>query len=37
MLYELTPSIEVTGGPWFADSELDKEFINEVLAAITNT
>ncbi|PWW75639.1 RNA polymerase Rpc34 [Tuber magnatum] len=35
MLYELTPSIEVTGGPWFTDSELDKEFVNELLTAIT--
>ncbi|CAO3572523.1 unnamed protein product [Mortierella alpina] len=27
MLMELTPSIEVTGGPWFTDQELDEEFI----------
>ncbi|KAH8153784.1 uncharacterized protein LAJ45_01551 [Morchella importuna] len=35
MLYELTPSIDVTGGPWFTDAELDNEFINELLTAIT--
>ena len=35
MLYELTPSIEVTGGPWFTNSELDKEFVNELLTPIT--
>jgi DNA-directed RNA polymerase III subunit RPC6 len=34
MLYELTPSIEVSGGPWFTDSELDHEFINELLTAM---
>lgn len=33
-LYELTPSIEVSGGPWFTDSELDDEFINELLTAM---
>ena len=35
MLYELTPSIEVSGGPWFTDSELDHEFINELLTAMS--
>jgi DNA-directed RNA polymerase III subunit RPC6 len=34
MLWELTPSIEVSGGPWFTDSELDHEFINELLTAM---
>lgn len=34
MLYHLTPSIEVTGGPWFTDSELDTEFINSLLVVI---
>lgn len=34
MLFELTPSIEVTGGPWFTDAELDADFINELLLAI---
>ncbi|KAI8050904.1 RNA polymerase III subunit Rpc34 [Syncephalis plumigaleata] len=27
MLIELTPSTEVTGGPWFTDQELDVDFI----------
>ncbi|CDK24578.1 unnamed protein product [Kuraishia capsulata CBS 1993] len=31
MLYHLTPSIDVTGGPWFTDSELDTEFIDSLL------
>ncbi|KAL7275086.1 34-kDa subunit of RNA polymerase III (C) [Rhizina undulata] len=35
MLYELTPSIDQTGGPWFTDSELDKDFINALLTAMT--
>lgn len=30
MLYNLQPSLEVTGGPWFTDSELDTEFIDTV-------
>ncbi|KAI5816618.1 RNA polymerase Rpc34 [Pyronema omphalodes] len=34
MLYELTPSIEVSGGPWFTDRELDHEFINELSTAM---
>ncbi|ANZ77970.1 BA75_04619T0 [Komagataella pastoris] len=34
MLYHLTPSIEVTGGPWFTDSELDTEFIDSLLIII---
>ena len=31
MLYNLQPSIDVTGGPWFTDSELDTEFIETLL------
>lgn len=31
MLQELQPSIEITGGPWFTDSELDSEFIHYLL------
>lgn len=31
MLYNLQPSIDVTGGPWFTDSELDTEFIDTLL------
>lgn len=34
MLYNLQPSIEVTGGPWFTDSELDSEFIESLLTVI---
>ncbi|ANB14350.1 Rpc34p [Sugiyamaella lignohabitans] len=31
MLASLQPSVEVTGGPWFTDSELDSEFIENLL------
>lgn len=34
MLYHLTPSIEVTGGPWFTDGELDTEFVESLLTII---
>ena len=34
MLYDLQPSIEVTGGPWFTDTELDAEFIDSLLLAL---
>ncbi|KAK6340143.1 34-kDa subunit of RNA polymerase III (C) [Orbilia blumenaviensis] len=34
MLSDLTPAIEVTGGPWFTDAELDADFINALLVAI---
>lgn len=34
MLYDLTPSIEVSGGPWFTDSELDLEFVTMLSNAI---
>lgn len=34
MLYDLQPSIEVTGGPWFTDAELDAEFIDSLLRAL---
>ncbi|KAF9975987.1 34-kDa subunit of RNA polymerase III (C) [Actinomortierella ambigua] len=30
MLMELTPSIEVTGGPWFTDQELDVDFVEQL-------
>ncbi|KAL7751062.1 34-kDa subunit of RNA polymerase III (C) [Sorochytrium milnesiophthora] len=30
MVYELQPSQEVTGGPWFTDQELDTNFIETV-------
>lgn len=34
MLYNLQPSVEVTGGPWFTDSELDTEFIDSLLTVV---
>ncbi|CCG81250.1 DNA-directed RNA polymerase III subunit RPC6 [Taphrina deformans PYCC 5710] len=34
MLYDLIPSIEVSGGPWFTDSELDVEFVGKLSNAI---
>lgn len=34
MLYNLQPSIDVTGGPWFTDSELDTEFISSLLSIV---
>jgi len=34
MLYNLQPSIEVTGGPWFTEGELDVEFINSLLTIV---
>lgn len=34
MLYHLQPSIDVTGGPWFTDTELDSEFIALLLRLI---
>lgn len=34
MLYHLQPSIEVTGGPWFSDTELDVEFVNLMLNVV---
>ena len=27
MLAHLEPSVELTGGPWYTDNELDTEFI----------
>lgn len=34
MLYHLQPSIDVTGGPWFTDTELDSEFIALLLRLV---
>lgn len=34
MLYALQPSIELTGGPWFTEGELDSDFINTMLALV---
>lgn len=33
MLYDLTPSIELSGGPWYTDNELDTGFIHELSMA----
>ncbi|KAI8978120.1 RNA polymerase Rpc34 [Pilobolus umbonatus] len=33
MLYNLTPSSEVTGGAWYTDQELDVDFIDSLKAA----
>lgn len=33
MLYNLTPSSEVTGGAWYTDQELDTDFIDSLKAA----
>ncbi len=30
MMMEMTPSLEITGGPWFTDQELDTEFIETI-------
>jgi len=30
MLYDLTPSKEITGGPWYTELEFDHEFISEL-------
>lgn len=34
MLYDIEPSTDVTGGPWFSDNELDLEFIEGLSKAI---
>lgn len=33
MLYEVTPSSEVTGGAWYTDQELDTDFIDTLASA----
>lgn len=33
MLYNLTPSSDVTGGAWYTDQELDTDFIDSLKAA----
>lgn len=35
MLYDTIPSLDVTGGPWFDESELDFEFITEICNVIS--
>ena len=34
MLYEMEPNIELTGGSWYTDEEMDMEFINELCSSI---
>lgn len=34
MLYNLQPSAELTGGPWFSDAELDVEFVDLLLSVV---
>ena len=34
MLIGLNPSTEITGGPWFSETELDVEFINELCRVV---
>ncbi|GAA96023.1 uncharacterized protein L969DRAFT_96746 [Mixia osmundae IAM 14324] len=36
MLAELTPSAELSGGPWFHDNELDLDFINMLCMTVLN-
>ncbi|KIM92356.1 hypothetical protein PILCRDRAFT_810404 [Piloderma croceum F 1598] len=33
MLFHLQPSVEITGGPWYTDNELDTEFIKLLSSA----
>jgi DNA-directed RNA polymerase III subunit RPC6 len=33
MLYDVTPSSEVTGGAWYTDQELDTDFIDTLAVA----
>ena len=33
MLFDIEPSTDVTGGPWFSDNELDSEFIEGLCKA----
>ncbi|KZP08873.1 hypothetical protein FIBSPDRAFT_874126 [Athelia psychrophila] len=34
MLFHLQPSVEITGGPWYTDNELDTEFIKLLSGAV---
>jgi len=36
MLYDLTPSTALTGGPWYTDNEFDHEFVNEIARLVEN-
>ena len=33
MMAHLEPSVELTGGPWYTDNELDTEFIKLLCSA----
>ena len=33
MLFELEPSVELTGGPWYHENELDTDFVNKLMGA----
>lgn len=34
MISSLNPSVELTGGPWYTDNELDTEFVNQLKGAV---
>ena len=34
MLYNLEPSSEITGGPWFTDFELDSQFVEDLVDSV---
>jgi len=36
MLYDLSPSSAITGGPWYTDNEFDHEFVNEIARLVEN-
>lgn len=36
MMFNLTPSVEVTGGVWYTAQEFDTEFVNVLLDHIYN-
>lgn len=36
MLANVTPSVELTGGPWYSDGGLDQAFIDGLLSVCLN-
>eukprot|EP00622_Pseudochattonella_farcimen_P006823 FR742690.1.p1 GENE.FR742690.1~~FR742690.1.p1 ORF type:complete len:232 (+),score=43.79 FR742690.1:100-696(+) len=36
MLFDLTPSTTITGGPWYTDNEFDSMFVNEIARLVNN-
>ena len=36
MAYDLAPTREVSGGPWYTDHEFDHEFVNEIARLVEN-